>query len=135
MKQAMTENKRRRETECDDDQEEPILVSIPGHNLLDNAHDVIDWDARSLRPFMGKQEELWKREGRKSKPVLQNLRDGHLTKSPANPKLVAKLHDRGAEITLKMFHYKNINVEHRHGKLKLDHQASTAAFQYDYAEP
>ena len=114
VKQVGQDAKRKRDEEQEDDQEEPILVSFLGHDLRDNAHDIIDWEARSLRPYMGKQEEFWARQGRKCKPVLQNLKDKHLTKSPANPKLIAKLQDRGAEVTLKMFHFKNINVEHGH---------------------
>ena len=77
---------------------------MPGHDIKDDTHKVIDWTARSLRPFMGDHEEFWSKQPRKVKPVLENLRDSHLTKTPTSAKLAAKLHDRGAEITLKMFY-------------------------------
>jgi len=101
--------KRKREQEKEDGPEEPVLVNVQNHHLLDNAHDVVDMKARSLRPFMGDQKDLFKNLPRKSRPVLQDLKDDHLTRSAVSSKLIEKLHDRGAELVLKMFHFKNVS--------------------------
>ena len=123
------------DTDSDEGHQEPVLISYPNHDLKDNAKDIIDWKARSLRPFRGEQKEYWKKQPRVARPIMSDLRNSHLTESPLNPKLIEKLHDRGTELSLKMFHSGNINVEQRRGKVKLDEKSSAAAFQLDYKEP
>ena len=44
------------------------------------------------------------------------------------------MHDRGAELAVKMFLESNVNVDHRPGKVKLDSDGTTGAFQHDYVE-
>ena len=43
--------------------------------------------------------------------------------------------ERGAELTIKMFLEANVNVEQRPGKMKLDQNSTTGAFQHDFVEP
>ena len=105
---ATSGGKRKLEEE-DKEADGPIMIDLPGHHLKDDAHSVMDKVARLLRPWMGSQVDLWKAHPRKVKPVLQDLKDRHLTKSCVNPRVVEKMHDRGAELTLKMFHHKNVS--------------------------
>lgn len=155
---ATSGGKRKLEEE-DKDADGPIMIDVPGHHLKDDAHTVMDKAARLLRPWMGSQADLWKAHPRKVKPVLQDLKDRFLTRSSVNPRVIEKMHDRGAELTLKMFHHKNVsdklfvclvvclfdplncqpdvqvNVDHRRGKLRLDADGHSAAYQQDYLEP
>lgn len=105
----VTSGGKRKLEEEDKEADGPIMIDLPGHHLKDDAHSVMDKVARLLRPWMGSQADLWKAHPRKVKPVLQDLKDRHLTKSCVNPRVVEKMHDRGAELTLKMFHHKNVS--------------------------
>ena len=124
----------REEEEHEKEAQQPILITIPNHTVKDNAYDVIDYEVRKLRPFMGKQADWWKKQRQVAKPIMEDLLDCHLTISAMNPRIIARMHDRGAELNHKMFLENNANVEHRPGKIKLDRQGTAGAFQQDYVE-
>ena len=136
VKEAVGSGKRKKpDDDFEEHPEDLILVDVPNHHIKDDGAKVGDWVARSLKPWTGDQEELWKNKKRVSRPVLQDLKDGHLSRGYVNPRLVARLHDRGAELCLRQFFHKNANVTERKGKLKVDNEANCAAYTYDYVEP
>ena len=63
------------------------------------------------------------------------MKDGHLSRGYVNPRLVARLHDRGAELCLRQFYHKNANVTERKGRLRVDNETNSAAYTFDYVEP
>ena len=46
--------KKRKRDEEEDNSQMPIMIHVPNHELKDDGHEVIDYVARGLRPFMGK---------------------------------------------------------------------------------
>ena len=66
---------------------------------------------------------------------MEYLKIAHLTRSNISPKTIARVHDRGAELTLKMFLSSNVGVESRDGKLRFDSNSLQGAFLLDYHEP
>ena len=83
---------------------------------------------------MGTQTEFWKNQKQFAKPIKEDLLDSHLTSSAVNPKVIAKMHDRGAEVNAKLFLEGNANVDHRPGKIKLEDDHTAGSFQRDYVE-
>ena len=51
-----------------------------------------------------------------------------------NPKVVRKLHDRGAALCIKWFYTRNAHVKQRPGKIRVEGDAMAAAFKLDYVE-
>ena len=136
VKEAVGSGKRKKpEDDFEETPEDLILVDVPNHHIKDDGAKVGDWIARGLKPWTGDQEVLWRNKKRVSRPVLQDLKDGHLSRGYVNPRLVARLHDRGAELCLRQFYHKNANVTERKGKLKVDNEANCAAYTFDYVEP
>ena len=113
----------------------PILLDVPDHHIKDDGHDTIDFVARSVRPLQCEQDIWWKQQPRVARPVLEDLKMTHLTCSSISPKTIARVHDRGAELTLKMFLSSNVGVESRDGKLRFDTNSVQGAFLLDYHEP
>ena len=124
------------EEEEDDVKGMPELIVIPEHELRDNAHTVIDWTARSLRPYNGGDQDLfWSKVPKKVSPVIEDIKIGHLTKAPINPNVIAKIHDRGTETTGKQWLSSNYGVEGKGGKIRAENDRTAGAFVLDYAEP
>jgi hypothetical protein len=111
------------------------LVDIKNHHLHDNAHDVIDWEARKIRPYMEKQTDYWRKQRQVSRPIKEDLRNDHLTNAAFNPKVITRMYGRGAEINTKLFLEGNVNVDHSPGKIKLEDNRTMGSFQRDYVEP
>ena len=140
-KAAQEGGSKRKRNEEDDEEEEakgrPVLIHKPNHDLKDNAHDVMDWVARvSCRPYNGGDQELfWANMPVKSMPVIEDLKMTHLTKSPINPNIIGKLHDRGKETTGKQWLSGNYAVEGKGGRIRADNDRTAGAFVLDYTEP
>ena len=113
----------------------PVLIDIESHHLKDDAHNVLDWKAREwLRPYNGHDQELyWSKRPRKCLPVIEDLEMAHLTKAPINPNVIAKLHDRGADMAAKQWLASNYSVEGKGGKIRADNDRSAGAFVLDYS--
>ena len=82
--------KRKRDTEEDDkDSVEtagPTLITLENHTIKDNAHDVIDWEIRKIRPYNGGDwETYWAKQPVVATPILEDVSIEHLTKAPINP--------------------------------------------------
>ena len=135
VKEVVSGKRKKPDDDFEEHPEDLVLVDVPNHHIKDDGANVGDWVARSLKPWTGEQKELWKHKKRVSRPVLQDLKDSHLSRSYVNPRLIARLHDRGAELCLRQFFHKNANVTERKGKLKVDNEANCAAYTYDYVEP
>ena len=112
----MRYGKRRKDPESDsdsDDAQKPILIEKTFH-VKDNGHDVLDFKVRnSLRTIQAKPEKYFKHLAKKVEPQLETLEADHLTANTVNPRIVKKVHDRGAHMELKYFDAGNITVESR----------------------
>ena len=83
------------------------LVDIKDHHLSDNANDIIDYEVRTkLRPINAKQEVFWKKFPRVARPIQHELALDFLTKDSINPKVIGRIHDRGAILNVKVCHRK-----------------------------
>ena len=132
--ETTTGAKRKREEEEEEVKSTPVLIDVERHHLKDDAHVVIDWVARGLRPYNGGDYELfWSKMPRKALPIIEDLKMGHLTKAPINPNVISKCHDRGAETTAKQWLSANYSVEGKGGKIRADNDRSAGAFVLDYA--
>ena len=63
MVQAGNTSKRKREEEIEEEERvgTAILINQDNHNLRDDTHTVIDWEARSLRPYQGDLPLYWRK--------------------------------------------------------------------------
>ena len=131
---ASAKRKRENEEEEEEVKSKPVLLDVRNHHLKDDAHTVMDWKAREVRPYNGGDQDLyWRMRPRKSLPVIEDLKMQHLTKAPINPNAIAKLHDRGADMTAKQWLSSNYSVEGKGGKIRADNDRSAGAFVLDYS--
>lgn len=133
---SATSTKRKREMEEEEEgAQDPVLIHLTNHELKDDAHAVIDWEARSLRPYNGGDWDLyWKKMPAKAVPVIEDLAMGHVTKAPINPNVIRKLHNRGEETTGKQWLSSNYAVEGKGGRIRADNDRTAGAFVLDYQE-
>ena len=83
--------------------EEVVMVDIKNHHVKDNANDQIDYVVRTkMRPINAWQVVRWKEFPRVARPVRHELGLEFLMKDTVNPKVVGKLHDRGAALNLEV---------------------------------
>ena len=114
----------------------PKLIRIENHLLEDDAHSIFDWKARLIRPFNGPDQSLlWANRPVKDTPVIEDIALSHLTKSPINPSVIAKIHDRGCQTTAKQWLSSNYSVEDKGGRIKLTNDKEAGAFLLNYEEP
>ena len=86
----------------------------------DDAWTNINKSARMVRPFGGDWETRFKDLGRKADPTKQRLDwtpMGALTLAPVS---IKKLHDRGSELTIRMFWHKNHDVRQRTARISMN---------------
>ena len=120
----------------DDDEvkSKPVMLELQNHRLKNDAHSVLDWKAREVRPYNGGDQELyWRMRPRKSLPIIEDLKMQHLTKALINPNVIAKLHDRGSDMTTKQWLSSNYSVEGKGDKIRADNDRSAGAFVLDYS--
>ena len=131
--------KKRKHDEEDEDEEgkgKPVLIEMSGYELKDDAHKIIDWTARTLRPYNGGDQDLfWSKMPMKATPVIEDIKIGHLTKAPINPNMIAKIHNRGVDTTGKQWLSSNYAVEGKGGRIRAENDRTAGAFILDYAEP
>jgi hypothetical protein len=128
-------NSKRKKSEDEEEvaKSQPVLLEIENHHLKDDAHDIIDWKARLVRPYNGKsQDEYWTKRPRKAEPVLEMLNIAHLTKNMVNPSVIGKAHDRGQQTTGKQWLSSNYLVEQRAVKVRLDNPQMAASCHWNY---
>ena len=132
--------KRRRRDEQEDSEDEevagPVLIDVENHHLKDDAHTILDWVARSVRPFNGGDLLVyWKDRKTRDESVLEDLKMSHLTKVPINPTVLKKAHDRGMETTAKQWLSSNYSVKNNDCKMRVADKGMAGAFFYDFQEP
>ena len=134
--QVGTSKKRKRDEQEEEEEVKstPVLIHRENHTLKDDAHSVFDWEARSLRPYAGDLTLYWSKMTRVSRPIIEDIKMGHMTKSAMNPNIIAKLHDRGAEISGKQWLSSNYSVEGKGGKIRAENDRTAGAFVLDYTE-
>ena len=97
-----------------DGAQEPVMVKLDNYKVRDDGTTKIDMKLRNaLRTINAKPKRYFKNFSRKVKPVLETLENEHLTSTMINPKIMKKLHDRGAYLELRFFDQNNISVETR----------------------
>ena len=129
--------KRKDEQEDSDDEEVagPVLIDVEQHHLKDDAHTILDWVARGIRPYNGGDlPAYWDKRPRRDEPVLEDLKMAHLTKVPINPTVLAKAHDRGLETTAKQWLSTNYSVRNNDCKMRVTDKGMAGAFFYDFQE-
>ena len=83
-------------------------------DVRDDGMNKLDMKLRgALRTINAKPKRSFKHFNRKVKPVLETLKNEHLTNTMINPKIMKKLHDRGSYLELRFFDQNNISVETR----------------------
>ena len=136
---SVKSGKKRNKSDDEDEDEvksRPKLIKIANHLLEDDAHTVLDWKARMIRPYNGGDWKLyWENRPRKDSPTIEDLDLSHLTKAPNNPNVIAKIHDRGCQTTAKQWLSSNYAVEERGGRIRATDDKSAGAFVLDYEEP
>lgn len=134
---AAQEEKKRKRVHEEEEEEvaKPVLIDVKDHHLQDDAHSVLDWKARALRPFNGRDLKMyWENVPVKAKPVLEDIAMSHLTKVPINPSIVAKAHDRGAETTAKQWLSTNYSVRSNDCKMRATDKGTAGAFFYEFQD-
>ena len=134
---AQEEKKRKRVNEDEEEEEvaKPVMIDVKDHHLRDDAHTVLDWKARAIRPFNGRDLKIyWEKMPIKAKPVLEDIAMSHLTKVPINPSIVAKAHDRGAETTAKQWLSTNYSVRSNDCKMRATDKGTAGAFFYEFQD-
>ena len=112
-------DKRKRDNKEESSAQAPILISELNHHIKDNAHNIIDWTALNLQAYRGTQSEVWKHQSQVCWPIKVDLLDSHLMTFSVNPKVIAKMHDRGADLNMRLFLEANANIDHWPGKIWL----------------
>lgn len=134
---AQEEKKRKRVSEEEEEEEmaKPVMIDVKDHHLRDDAHSVLDWKARALRPYNGRDlKAYWENMPVKAKPVLEDIAMSHLTKVPINPSIIAKAHDRGAETTAKQWLSTNYSVRSNDCKMRATDKGTAGAFFYEFQD-
>ena len=139
---ATSVSAKKKRSKSDDGEEEqvksvPKLVRLENHLMEDDAHTICDWKVRfSIRPYNGGNWKLyWEKRPMKDDPVIEDLDLSHLTKSPINPNVIAKVHDRGCQTSAKQWLSSNYSVEEKGGKIRATDDKSAGAFVLSYDEP
>jgi hypothetical protein len=102
--------------ESDDSEsgQEPVMVEFDHYKVRDNGVNKLDMVLRNaLRTINAKPRKYFKHFSRKVKPAVETLENEHLTNTMINPKIMKKIHDRGAYLELRFFDQNNISVETR----------------------
>ena len=69
----------------------------------DDAWTLINKSARGLRPYCGDWEKRYRDLGSKAEPSKERLDWSPMGSLTISPVTIKKLHDRGSDITIKMF--------------------------------
>ena len=94
--------------------QEPVMVEFDQYKVRDNGVNRLDMVLRNaLRTINAKPRKYYKHFSRKVKPAVETLENEHLTNTMINPKIMKKVHDRGAYLELRFFDQNNISVETR----------------------
>ena len=94
--------------------QEPVMVEFDNYKVRDNGVNKLDMVLRNaLRTINAKPRKYYKHFSRTVKPAVETLENEHLTNTMINPKIMKKLHDRGAYLELRFFDQNNISVETR----------------------
>lgn len=117
VEMARSKQKTSKDSMDSDDSEagqEPVMVEFDHYKVRDNGVNKLDMVLRkALRTINAKPRKYYKHFNRKVKPAVETLENEHLTNTMINPKIMKKIHDRGAYLELRFFDQNNISVETR----------------------
>ena len=120
-----------------EEEEEPIappkIVKVSDED--DDAWQLYNKSARSLRPFCGNWEKRFKDLGRKAEPSKERLDWGPMGSLTIAPVTIKKLHDRGSDITIKMFWPRNHDVVTKSSRISINKDNSFLEPALDFKNP
>ena len=120
-----------------EEEEEPIappkIVKVSDED--DNAWKLYNKSARSLRPFCGDWEKRFKDLGRKAEPSKERLDWAPMGSLTIAPIAIKKLHDRGSDITIKIFWPRNHDVVHKQSRISINKDNSFLKPALDFKSP
>ena len=101
----------------------------------DDAWDNINKSARMVRPYCGNWDTRFLDLGRKADPVKQRLDWTPMGSLILAPVTIKKLHDRGSELTIRMFWPKNHDVTTRQTRISVKKDNTYLEPTLDFKDP
>ena len=101
----------------------------------DDAWHSINKSARMVRPYCGNWDTRFSDLGRKAEPVKQRLDWSPMGSITMAPVTIKKLHDRGSELTIRMFWPKNHDVTTRQTRISVKKDNSYLEPTFDFKDP
>ena len=96
----------------------------------DDAETVWHHQARNLRPFRGQEwQDRYTHLGRHATPVREDLAWEPMGVIEVAPVIIKKLHDRGAELQIKMFSPINVDVACRSGRFHMSEDGESVSIK------
>ena len=120
-----------------EEEDEPIALpkKLRFTDDKDDAWHNINKSARMVRPYCGKRDTRFLDLGRKADPVKQRLDWTPMESLILAPVTIKKLHDRGSELTIRMFWPKNHDVTTRQTRISVKKDNSYLEPTLDFKDP
>ena len=120
-----------------EEEEEPIALpkKLRFTDDEDDAWYNINKSARMVRPFCGNWDTRFLDLGRKADPIKQRLDWTPMGSLILAPVTIKKLHDRGSELTIRMFWPKNHDVTTRQTRISMKKDNSFLEPALDFKDP
>ena len=120
-----------------EDEEEPIALpkKLRFTEDEDDAWHNINKSARMVRPYCGNWDTRFSDLGRKADPEKRRLDWKPMGSITIAPVTIKKLHDRGSEITIRMFWPKNHDVTTRQTRISVKKDNSYLEPTLDFKDP
>ena len=120
-----------------EEEEEPIALpkKLRFTDDEDDAWYNINKSARMVRPFCGNWDTRFLDLGRKADPIKQRLDWTPMGSLILAPVTIKKLHDRGSELTIRMFWPKNHDVTTRQTSISMKKDNSFLEPALDFKDP
>ena len=120
-----------------EEEDEPIALpkKLRFTDDEDDAWHNINKSARMVRPYCGNWDTRFSDLGRKADPVKRRLDWKPMGSITIAPVTIKKLHDRGSEITIRMFWPKNHDVTTRQTRISVKKDNSYLESTLDFKDP
>ena len=120
-----------------EEEEEPIAPpkKIKITDNEDDAWYTINKSARMVRPFCGNWEKRFRDLGRKADPIKECLDWSPMGSLTLAPVTIKKLHDRGSDITIRMFWLKNHDVTQKQSRISVHKDNTFLEPTLDFKDP
>ena len=120
-----------------EEEDEPIAVpkKLRFTDDVDDAWNNINKSARMVRPYCGNWDTRFFDLGRKADPIKQRLDWTPMGSITLAPVTIKKLHDRGSELTIRMFWPKNHDVTTRQTRISVKKDNTYLEPTLDFKDP